>query len=56
MRGKDIGQSRMREILEIAFGSLKLHRVSLRAYDFNKSAIATYEKVGFTLEGILRDA
>lgn len=56
MRGKGIGQNMMRAVLEIAFGNLKLHRVSLGVFDFNESAIATYEKIGFTLEGTLRDA
>ncbi len=56
MRGKGIGQNMMRAVLEIAFGNLKLHRVSLGVFEFNESAIATYEKVGFTLEGTLRDA
>ncbi|HBQ95181.1 MAG: GNAT family N-acetyltransferase [Firmicutes bacterium] len=55
MRGRGIGQCMMKAILKIAFESLKLHRVSLGVFDFNKSAIATYEKVGFTLEGVLRD-
>ncbi len=56
IRGKVIGQCMMKAVLEIAFGNLKLHRVSLGVFDFNKPAIATYERVGFTLEGTLRDA
>lgn len=56
VRGKGIGKQMVEEVLKIAFGKLKLHRVSLGVYDFNESAIACYEKSGFTKEGLLRDA
>ncbi|WAH35223.1 GNAT family N-acetyltransferase [Alicyclobacillus dauci] len=56
MRGQGIGQSMMKAILKIAFENLQLHRVSLGVFNFNQSAIAMYEKVGFTKEGVLRDA
>lgn len=55
MRGQGIGQSMVTKVLGIAFDELKLHRVSLGVFDFNQSAIAAYEKVGFTSEGVLRD-
>lgn len=54
--GSGIGQMIMEEILKIAFKELKLHRVSLGVFDFNTSAIACYEKVGFVKEGLLRDS
>ncbi|WP_182201327.1 GNAT family N-acetyltransferase [Paraliobacillus salinarum] len=54
-RGKGIGQNMLTEILKVAFNELKLHRVSLGVFDFNTSAIACYEKVGFTKEGLQRD-
>ncbi|OLS37087.1 GNAT family N-acetyltransferase [Alkalihalophilus pseudofirmus] len=56
VRGKGIGQQMMKEILEIAFDELRLHRVSLGVFDFNSSAIACYEKSGFVKEGVVRDA
>ncbi|MBE1556788.1 GNAT family N-acetyltransferase [Sporosarcina limicola] len=56
VRGQGIGQLLMQEILKVAFDELKLHRVSLGVFDFNKSAIACYEKVGFIKEGLLRDS
>lgn len=55
VRGRGIGEQMMKKALEIAFGELKMHRVSLGVFDFNKPAIACYEKVGFTKEGLLRD-
>ncbi|WP_121662681.1 GNAT family N-acetyltransferase [Metabacillus litoralis] len=55
VRGKGIGYLMMTEIVKIAFEQLNLHRVSLGVFDFNTSAIACYQKVGFKKEGLLRD-
>ena len=55
LRGQGIGSLMVKELLKIAFEELKLHRVSLGVFDFNESAIACYEKVGFKKEGLLRD-
>lgn len=55
MRGQGIGQRMIQEILKIAFEEIKLHQVSLGVFDFNHSAIACYEKVGFQKEGLLRE-
>jgi RimJ/RimL family protein N-acetyltransferase len=54
-RNKGIGREMINAIVEIAFETFKLHRVDLGVFDFNKSAIACYEKAGFKIEGILRD-
>ncbi|MGJ9459836.1 GNAT family N-acetyltransferase [Oceanobacillus sp. CF4.6] len=56
VRGKGIGEQMIKEILQIAFDDLCLHRISLGVYDFNVPAISCYEKVGFVKEGLLRDA
>jgi RimJ/RimL family protein N-acetyltransferase len=55
-RGQGIGRMMIKELLKIAFGELRLHRVSLGVFDFNESAIACYEKAGFKKEGLLRDS
>ncbi|RNF40782.1 GNAT family N-acetyltransferase [Planococcus salinus] len=55
VRGQGIGQQMMNKIVQIGFDGLQLHRVTLGVYDFNKPAIACYEKVGFKKEGLLRD-
>jgi RimJ/RimL family protein N-acetyltransferase len=39
-----------------AFRGLGLHRVALSVFSFNARAIRSYEKVGFRIEGRLRDA
>ncbi|PEL92705.1 GNAT family N-acetyltransferase [Bacillus wiedmannii] len=56
MRGRSIGKHMMKVVLCIAFDELKLHRVTLGVYDFNKSAISCYEKIGFVKEGLLRES
>src|SRR6185295_8053087 len=55
LRGRGIGLSMMREILRLGFDELRLHRIELVVFDFNKPAIACYEKAGFRAEGLLRD-
>lgn len=55
-KGQGIGQQMVQLVLNIAFGQLKLHRVSLGVFDFNLPAIACYEKAGFVKEGLLREA
>lgn len=54
-RNKGIGLQMVNAVLEIAFNTLHLHRVDLGVFDFNKSAIACYEKAGFIIEGKLRE-
>lgn len=54
-KGKGICRQMMQQILKIAFEELELHRVTLGVFDFNKPAIACYEKTGFRKEGLLRD-
>jgi RimJ/RimL family protein N-acetyltransferase len=45
----------IKRVVEIGFDEFKLHRISLSVFDFNKGAIACYNKVGFKQDGILRD-
>jgi RimJ/RimL family protein N-acetyltransferase len=54
-RGKGLGAEAMRCLLEIGFGEMGLHRIDLCVFDFNRPAIRCYEKVGFRIEGHLRD-
>jgi len=49
------GTDAMRIILIYAFSSLKLHRVELSVFPFNKRAIHVYKKFGFRLEGRKRE-
>lgn len=56
LQGLGIGQQMIRQVLDIAFGQLNVHRVCLGVFDFNHAAIACYEKAGFVKEGMLREA
>jgi RimJ/RimL family protein N-acetyltransferase len=50
------GTEAMQLLLQHGFGTLNLHRIMLRVYDFNLRAQRAYEKSGFVLEGRLREA
>ena len=52
--GKGYGSDAMQLILRYAFTELNLNRVSLTVFEFNSRAIRSYEKVGFTPEGRVR--
>ncbi|WP_017812382.1 GNAT family N-acetyltransferase [Paenibacillus shenyangensis] len=53
--GQGYGTEAMEMLLDYAFGNLNLHRVELSVYSFNERAIASYEKLGFSREGIQRE-
>ncbi len=44
----------MRALLRFAFTEVNLHRVSLAVFGYNPRALRSYEKVGFTVEGRVR--
>jgi len=54
--GQGMGSEATQLILQYGFDVLGLHRIELEVYAFNSRAIRSYEKVGFTREGIRRDA
>lgn len=54
--GKGYGTEAMKMVLRYAFTELNLHRVSLGVLGYNQRAIHSYEKAGFTREGIQRKA
>ncbi len=55
-RSRGYGTEAMTLVLDYAFGRLKLHRVGLSVFEFNESAIAAYENLGFSEEGRLRQS
>ncbi len=52
--GKGYGTDAMRVLMRLGFDKLNLHRLWLHVHDYNQRAIASYEKCGFTREGVLR--
>ena len=49
------GTEALRLALRHAFGPMALHKVYLRVLEYNVRAIRTYQKVGFRIEGTLRE-
>lgn len=54
-RGRGVGTATARLMLRYCFEEEMLHRVYLRVLAGNESAMRSYEKAGFQVEGILRD-
>ncbi len=55
-RNKGYGKAIIKELIRIGFDELKLHRLDLGVYDFNKQAIKCYQDCGFEIEGLMRDS
>jgi RimJ/RimL family protein N-acetyltransferase len=55
-RDRGLGTEAIRIILRYAFEDSGLNRVGLSVFDFNETAIHTYQKLGFKTEGRLRQA
>jgi RimJ/RimL family protein N-acetyltransferase len=49
--GQGLGTDAMFALLDFGFGQLRLERMWLEVYDFNRRARRSYEKCGFVLEG-----
>jgi RimJ/RimL family protein N-acetyltransferase len=54
-RGAGVGRTAVELAVRFGFEQLRLHKVWLTVHAENFAALATYLKVGFVLEGILRD-
>jgi len=52
--GKGYGTEATRLMVKFAFETLNLHRVWLHVYEYNPRGLHAYEKVGFRVEGRLR--
>ncbi len=53
--GKKFGREAVRLLCTHAFGSLNLHRVTLRVFAHNARGLRAYSAVGFKLEGRVRE-
>ena len=54
-RGKGVGTSAAKLMIEYGFKELGLHRIYLRVLSGNDQAVRSYEKAGFVREGYLKD-
>jgi len=55
-RDRGLGTEATRLLIGHGFERLGLHRISLEVYAFNPRARRAYEKVGFRVEGVLRES
>ena len=55
-QGRGLGTEATRLIVGYGIEEIGLHRISLGVYAFNPRAQRAYEKAGFKVEGVLRDA
>ncbi|OIJ19444.1 GNAT family N-acetyltransferase [Anaerobacillus alkalidiazotrophicus] len=53
-RGHGYGKSAMKQMIEMGFNQLRLNKIYLTTRGINERAIALYKKLGFILEGSLR--
>jgi RimJ/RimL family protein N-acetyltransferase len=51
-----VGSQAIQKLLGFAFNDLNLNRIYLDVFETNTNAIGLYEKMGFTREGLLRQA
>ena len=49
------GYDASRLLIDLAFKKMKLHKLYLNVYDYNKRAIRLYKKLGFKIEGTRRE-
>ena len=54
-RGKGYGKCATIKTLDFAFRKLNIFKVFLEVYEFNKNAVELYKKLGFKIEGNLRN-
>ncbi|CEG21652.1 Spermidine N(1)-acetyltransferase [Planococcus massiliensis] len=54
-QGSGCGTEAMKLLMNYAWNELNLHRLQLTVFEYNKPAIAIYEKLGFQKEGVFRE-
>lgn len=52
--GRGYGTDAMRTMMRLGFDKMNLHRLWLHVHEYNPRAIASYDKLGFKREGVLR--
>lgn len=52
--GKGYGTDAMRILMTFIFMQMNINKIKLICYSFNERAIKSYEKCGFSIEGVLR--
>ena len=53
--GLAVSEEQIRKAVRFGFHELNLHRIQLTVFSYNERAVALYEKLGFTREGVYRE-
>ena len=56
LHGRGLGAIAVRTLADELLGRRGFHRVQIEAYSFNEAALKTFERAGFTREGVRRRA
>ena len=54
--GQGLGTAATQRVVDFGFDDVGLHRIELEVYAFNERARHVYEALGFSVEGVKRDA
>ncbi len=54
-QGKGLGTDAMKTLIDFIFNYIAINKIKLQVFSFNTAAIRSYEKCGFSKEGILRN-
>ena len=54
-RGKGFGKIAMKYLIDYGFIKLGLHKINLKVFEKNIPAVNLYKKLGFVVEGIMKD-
>ena len=54
-QGRGYGREAIEWALEYAFVRVGLHRMSVRAFEWNEGAVRLYQRIGFKVEGRMRE-
>ena len=55
MRGRGLGKIIVKQLVDLAFNNLDLHRLAVGVLEFNQAAIHCYKQCGFQHEGCYRE-
>ncbi len=55
-QGQGFGKEVLEYLIDYAFNKMNLHRLEAEALEFNEASVLMLEKIGFQLEGRLREA
>lgn len=53
--GRGLGSASLARVLDQAFGAMDLHKTWLMVFEHNTRSRRTYERLGFQVEGVLRE-